>query len=337
MNKKNYWIGLALSVLFLYLFMRNVDLGELWRAFHSVNYFYTVPVMATHLFTIWLRAVRWKTLLGPVKKIALPGLFKATAIGFMANNLFPARIGELVRAFDLGEREKISKTASLATIVVERLFDGFAVLLLFLMVILFLPFPEQSTSLLSIRQIKTVGLLSLLFTLLVLTVLVLLRLHIRPVDRVVRWCLKPLPDRLAGRLQGLIASFVSGLEVLQRKKDLFTTMAYSLLIWSILSLGAYLLFAGFGFPLTLLDAFFVEVVLVFGVSIPSAPGFIGTFHWACAAALIFLGIEPNQAKTFSIIMWLCYFVPVTLLGLLVLWREGLTLKTIQSEVRDTSE
>jgi uncharacterized protein (TIRG00374 family) len=333
MNKKNYWIGLALSVLFLYLFLRNVDLRELWQAFHSVNYLYTVPILLTNLFTIWLRAVRWRRLLAPVKKIALPELFKATAIGFMANNLFPARIGELVRAFVLAEKAGISKTASLATIVVERLFDGFTILLLFLVVILFLPFPEHSVSVLTPGHIRAVGLLSLLFSLLVLAVLILLGFHNRPTNRFIGWCLKPLPARLAGRLRELIDAFVSGLEILQRKKDIPLVIIYSLVLWVWLSLSVYLLFIGFHFPLTLLAAIFLEVVLIFGVSIPSSPGFIGTWHWACAAGLIYLGVEPNQAKTFAIILWLCYFLPTTLLGLLVLWQEGLTLKAIKSEMR----
>jgi uncharacterized protein (TIRG00374 family) len=333
MNKKNYWIGLALSVLFLYLFLRNVDLGELWRAFRSVNYLYTVPIMLVNLFSIWLRAVRWRKLLEPIKKIEIPMLFKTTAIGFMANNLFPARIGELVRAFMLGEKAGISKTAALATIVVERLFDGFTILLIFLVVLLFLPFPESTGSGLSPGQIKSVGLFSLLFALLVLSVLILLRFHNEPTNRFIGWCLKPLPDRLAGRLRGLIDSFVSGLDILKRSKDILVIKVYSLILWGALSLAVYLLFVGFHFPLTLLEAFLLEVILVFGVSIPSAPGFIGTWHWACAAGLIFLGIEPNPAKTFAIIMWLSFFLPITLLGLAVLWLEGMSLKVIKSEIR----
>ena len=73
----------------------------------------------------------------------------------------------------------------------------------------------------------------------------------------------------------------------------------------------------------------MEIVLIFGVSIPSAPGYIGTFHWACAAGLAFFGIEPNLAKTFSIILWLAYFIPITLLGIILLWQEGLSLRSIQ--------
>lgn len=331
MNKRNYWFGLAVSILFMYLFFRKIDLQEVWGSFRSVNYLYTLPIMLVNIFCIWLRAVRWRTLLRPVKKVGLPELFQATAIGFMANNLFPARIGELVRAFLLAGKEKISKSASLATVVVERLFDGFAILLLFLVVILFMPFPEHGAQVLTPQRIRTVGWLSLLFYSLVLVVLVLLRFHNQRLNRIIGFFLKPLPARIARRIQELIQSFVSGLEILQQKKDLLVVMMYSLVLWIILGLSVYMLFAAFNFQLTLLEAFFLEVVLVFGVSIPSAPGFIGTFHWACAAGLIFLGIEPNQAKTFSILYWLCYFLPITLLGLVVLWKEGLTLRFIQGD------
>ena len=202
MKRRNYWFGLAVSLLFIYFFFRKIDLQEVWGAFRSVNYLYTLPIMLVNILSIWLRAVRWRILLRPVKKIGLPELFQATAIGFMANNLFPARIGELVRAFLLAEKEKISKSTSMATVVVERLFDGFAVLLLFLVVILFMPFPEQGAQVLTPHRIKTVGWLSLLFYSLALVVLVLLRFHNQHLNRIIGFFLKPLPARIASAYSG---------------------------------------------------------------------------------------------------------------------------------------
>lgn len=329
MNKKKYWFGFAVSILFAYLFFRNVDFREIWIAFQSVNYIYTLPIMLINLLSLWIRAVRWRYLLSPIKRVGLPSLFKATAIGFMANNLLPARIGELVRAFILGDREKISKSASLATLVVERLFDGFSILLLFLVVLLLMPFPETGSLMLTPARIKTIALFSFLFYLLVLVVLMLLRFHNHCLNRVIGYVLKPFPTRVSHRILEVINSFVFGLDILRQKKDLLIIIGYSLLLWVSLSLCVYLLFVGFGLQLTLLQAFFVEIVLIFGVSIPSAPGYIGTFHWACAAGLAFLGIEPNLAKTFSIILWLAYFVPITLLGIILLWQEGLSFRSIQ--------
>ena len=92
----------------------------------------------------------------------------------------------------------------------------------------------------------------------------------------------------------------------------------------------FLLFLPFRIHLSFLAAVFINVILVFGITLPSAPGFIGTFHWACAAALMFLGVEANLAKSYSIILWFTSFIPITALGLFFLWKEGISLKTLKS-------
>jgi len=330
MKKQSYWIGLALSVIFLILFFRKTDLGAMWAIFASVDYRYTLLLMAINILTLWIRAVRWGYLLRPIKKVPLNELYKATAIGFMANNLLPARIGEIVRAYLLGSRARISRTASLATIVVERLFDGFTILFLFFMVLLFMPFPPQDRSrMITPETLKTIGFLSLFFYGLVLTILLLLRFQNDQARRLIGFFLERLPQRLARPVREKIHSFVSGLEVLKKDKDLLIIILYSFLLWGVLSLSIYLLYLGFHLKLSLLSAFFVETILVFGVSIPSAPGFIGTYHWACAAGLLFLGVEPNLAKSFAMVLWLTNFIPMTGMGLLVLWKEGLSLRGLQ--------
>ena len=329
MTKKKYWFGFAVSILFAYLFFRNVNFREIWIAFQSVDYIYTIPIMLVNIAALLIRAIRWRYLLSPIKRIGLSELFKVTAIGFMANNILPARIGELVRAFILGDREKISKTASLATLVVERLFDGFSILFLFFMVLLLMPLPETASLILTPNRIKAIGFFSFLFYSLVLVVLILLRFHNHRLNRVIGFILKPFPVRISARILEIIDSFVIGLDILRQKKAILIIKGYSLLLWIFSSLAVYLLFLGFGLHFTFLQAIFVEIILIFGVSIPSAPGYIGTFHWACAAGLAFLGVEPNLAKTFSIILWLAYFFPITLLGIVLLWHEGLSLRSIQ--------
>ena len=175
MGKRSYWIGLVLSLIFLFLFFRKIDLRGVWEIFKSVEYVYTLPLMVINLLAILVRAKRWDYFLSPIKKVPMKELYNATAIGFMANNIFPARVGEFVRAIVLGHRAKISKTAAFATIVVERLFDGFTVLFLFLLVIFFMTFPPEHSSLLSQGTLKSVALLSFVFYSLVLGILLLLR------------------------------------------------------------------------------------------------------------------------------------------------------------------
>jgi uncharacterized protein (TIRG00374 family) len=329
MKKRSYWIGLVLSIFFLFLFLRKIDFFEVWKIFKEVEFVYTIPLMIIYLFSLWIRAKRWKYLLNPIKKVQIWELFNATAIGFMANNIFPARVGEVVRAVVLGHRAKISKTASFATIVVERLFDGFIIFFLLLIVIFFMSFPPEGTSIISQGAIKKAGLLSFVFYILVLSVLLLLRFHNRKANQVISFFLRKLPEKISAKITKQIDSFISGLDVLKEFNDILIIILYSFFLWLTLSFANYLLFVGFHLRLSLLAAVFLEVVLVFGVAIPSAPGYIGTFHWICAAGLIFLGVEANQAKSFAMVLWLAGFIPQTGLGLALLWKEGFTLHLLK--------
>jgi glycosyltransferase 2 family protein len=329
MNKYGYWIGVILSLVFLVIFFRKVNLASIWNSFQNVDYLYVLPLMFVNLFSFWVRAKRWQYLLAPIKAIRISPLFHATAIGFMANSIFPARVGEFVRAYVLGNKEKISKTASFATIVVERLLDGFTILLIFLVVILLMPFPPDRSRVFTQHTVKMAGFISFFVCLVGLGLLVALRFHNEKANRVITFILKLLPQKLAEKVSKTIDSFVSGLGILHRTKDIGAIIGYSCFLWVVTSLSYYFLFIAFHIDLPVLASFFLLVVLVFGVSIPSAPGYIGTFHWACAAALIFLGIEANLAKSFSLLLWFVGFITNILLGLFSLGKEGMSLSQLK--------
>jgi glycosyltransferase 2 family protein len=334
MNKYGYWIGFILSLFFLVVFFRKIDLASIWNTFQSVEYLYVLPFILVNLFSVWIRAKRWQYLLAPIKKCNVSPLFYATAIGFMANNILPARVGELVRAYVLGSKEMISKTASFATIVVERLFDGFTILLIFLAVILWMPFPPDRSRVFTQHHIKMVAEISFFVYLIILGLLLALRFHNEKASRWIGFFLKRLPHGLANKISKTMESFVSGLDILQRTRDILVIIGYSLFLWVSICLSYYFLFLAFHFDLPVLAAFFLLVVVALGVSIPSAPGYIGTFHWACAAALIFLGIEVNLAKSFSLLLWFAGFIPTVLLGLFSLWREGMSLRQLKEPEKE---
>ena len=334
MNKYGYWIGFFLSLFFLAIFFRKIDLTSIWNSFQQVDYLYLLPFIVINLFSVWIRARRWEYLLAPIKKIKISTLFYATAIGFMANNILPARVGELVRAYVLGSKERISKTTSFATIVVERLFDGFTILSIFLVVILLMPFPPDRSRIFTQHHIKMAGFLSFFLYLIILGLLLALHFHNAKANRLIGFFLKRLPQGVAHKISKTIESFVLGLEVLQRTKDMGVIIGYSCLLWVVNSLSYYFIFMAFHLDLPVLAAFFLLVVLTFGVSIPSAPGYIGTFHWACAAALIFLGIEVNLAKSFSLLTWFVGFIPTVILGLFALGKEGMSLRQLKETEKE---
>src|SRR5512144_1795732 len=128
MKKWQFWLGLLISIVFIWLALRGMRLDEFWIAVKQANYIWLIPGIAVYFVGVWVRAWRWHYLLGPIKKIPTKPMFPITTIGYMGNNVYPARAGEVLRAVILKRREGVSVSASLATIVVERIFDGVVML-----------------------------------------------------------------------------------------------------------------------------------------------------------------------------------------------------------------
>ena len=134
-----FWLAIGASLLFLGLFFARIDPGETWAKLGEANYLLVPPAIAVYFAAVYFRSLRWQYLLSPMKRLAVARLYPVVVVGYMANNLLPVRLGEVVRAYYLGEREKVSKVSSLATIAVERVFDGLTLLFLAAVVSLFLP------------------------------------------------------------------------------------------------------------------------------------------------------------------------------------------------------
>jgi uncharacterized protein (TIRG00374 family) len=128
MKKWQFWVGVFISVLFIWLALRGLHLEEFWDSVRQANYFWLLPGIGVYFVGVWVRAWRWHYLLGPIKKIPTKTMFPITTIGYMGNNIYPARAGEALRAVILKRKEGVSISASLATIIVERIFDGVVML-----------------------------------------------------------------------------------------------------------------------------------------------------------------------------------------------------------------
>src|SRR5512132_3585300 len=128
MKKWQFWVGVLISILFVWLSLRGLRLEQFWGAVKKANYIWLVPGVAVYFIGVWVRAWRWHYLLGPIKRIPIQTMFPITTIGYMGNNIYPARAGEVLRAVILKRKEGVSVSASLATIIVERIFDGVVML-----------------------------------------------------------------------------------------------------------------------------------------------------------------------------------------------------------------
>jgi uncharacterized protein (TIRG00374 family) len=275
-----------------------------------------------------IRALRWQHLIRPLKEIGILNLFSATTIGFMSNNLLPARMGEFVRAYVIGNREDISITSSFATIVVERIFDIIAVLLLTMVVFLFLELPSGVSE---IKETVRGGAYGLLVVIIIALFFLVMLVMCREMSlSIVRRVLKPFSERIQEQVTLFLNSLASGLEVVRSGRSLFMVSLYSGLNWFVSALAIYIIIVSFGFLLPFSSALLILVMLAFAISVPSSPGFVGPFHYAVYLGLSFYGIDKEEAIGIAIVMHLAQFVPLVVLGLfLLLWREKLTFGKIK--------
>lgn len=324
MNWKTF-IGVLISALFLYLAFRKVDLDELRTAFEAAKYHYMIPAMLMLLLSLFLRTIRWKYLLQPVKDISIKSLYAAVMIGFMANNLLPARLGEIVRAYAIGEKEKVSKSASLATIVVERIFDGFTILFFLAIILIFYSFSFPA-------WLKKAAYITLAFYVLALLFLVLLKLKTETVLKIAKTMLRPFSDRFKRPFLKLLNSFITGLQSLQSFKNVALSSFLSLLIWLPHIFIIHIILVSLGIELPVFASTVLLVALAIGVMVPSAPGFIGTIQFVCVTVLSLFAVSRSQSLSFSVIYHVTIFLPVTIIGLIYLAAEGFSFGEIRKSV-----
>lgn len=317
------WVGVLVSGLLLAIIVWTIDVREAVRALAAADVRWVGPALVILGISLGVRAWRWRFIMAPVKLINTHRLFSAMMIGFMGNNLLPARAGEFMRAYVIGKTQRVSASASLATVVVERLFDGLTLLAMLLVSVLVLRFPVESERL--THHIRTAGWLAFGFYLAVLAVCVLLRLYQAPTRRGILAVLSFLPERWRAKAAQVLDGFVQGLEVVRGGWHLVPILALSIAAWSIQAVSIWLVLLAFHLKLSLGAAFFFMAVQAFGVMIPSSPGFIGTFHAASILAMTAFGVGREVALSASIVMHLLFFIPVTVVGLIYLWVENLTL------------
>lgn len=323
MKNYKFWLGILLSVFFLWLALRGVDLEEMIEAIAKVSWVYLIPIGLVILSNFLVRAFRWRYLLSYEKHIKLHSLFSYTIIGFMANNIFPLRIGELVRAYIIGKQEGISKIRSLATIVTERVFDGLTLLLFLTLILLYHPyFPEW---------VRKMGLMLAPVFLLAFGGLIVLEWHQDWILKFIDWLTGHISPNLAAKIVGSLQSFIHGLAILRRIDHLLITFFLSLVLWVVHAVMFHLALQAFHiYHLPLYASLFVMTVTAFGVMLPSSPGFIGPFQYFCVKALLLMGVnDKSLALSYAFFLHAIQYVLTTLVGLGYLWKENLSFSDLK--------
>jgi hypothetical protein len=316
--------GAVLALGLLALFFRGVDWGALGTAFRSADHRYLAGVVIITVLTYTLRAWRWGSLLAPMARVPLGDLFSATVVGFMTALLVP-RAGEVVRPYLVSRRHPIRTSAGFASIILERLIDLVIVLIFFGLYLYVLPTPAAQTRGPLLGFLKLGGAMAGAAAVVVLVVLLLLHGHAPAVVRVVRRLLSPLPARLVDAVAGAVGTFAEGLAVLKASPGhLLVIFGQSVLVWLSIYVGIWWSNLAFGLPLPFHTSFLMVAFLTVGVAVPT-PGTVGGFHEFYLLALTqAFGVDKGTAAAAGIACHALTNLPVLVLGLALLGREGLT-------------
>lgn len=321
--KIKIWLGIGISSFFIWLTLREVDFTALWLAIKKANHLYLIPTLIISMLQFYLRAIRWGYLMEPVKKIGHLNLFSATSIGYMANNILPARIGEFVKAYAIAKKEKVSFSSSFATIIIERLLDLFSLFIIMLAVIYLVTFPEGKEDMEGLIRKGASGIF-LIFICMSL-IIIFFKREKAFFKKVIFTLIKPISLKVANKANHFLDSFSEALSVLGKEKHLNMITLYSAVIWLMSAVPIYLILLSFGYDLPFSISFFILVLIGIAVSIPSAPGFIGTFHFACAKGLGLFNVPDEGAISIAIILHAINFFPITLIGFFFLWKDNLSI------------
>lgn len=326
---KRLWIGIGISAVLLVMLFRQIDGRQVLAAFRSMDYRYLVPSIILTFVSYYCRAIRWRYLLLPQKATSLASLFPATIVGYMANNLLPARLGEFVRAYVLAEKERLDPSSVFATLVLDRLFDGFTVLLILVLTLFTVRLPEGMEQVQ--EGLKLGGYVTLALYVGVIAFLVLLKRRTHWTLDLLGRLLRPFPARVAEKIIPLLGSFIAGIRMSSRPAELAALFVSSLVIWSTAIWPVDLVLKSFGISLPVTASMLIMVFLVFAVMVPASPGYVGTYHAACVYGLLAFNVQREMALSVALVMHGINFFPVILAGFYYLWRDNISLRNVEEQ------
>jgi len=307
-------------VLFIALFLRATNPGEIADALEEANYWWLIPAVVVLFIAISARCVRWSILMRPVAPLSPARLMPYAIIGYMANNLLPARAGEVVRAYVLGEREHVSRMGTFGSIAVERLFDGCTLVLMLLIAGSFVGFESG--------RLQAIAVASTVFFVLALAGFYILTLSEDRSRRVMHWFLRFLPGRFESQAEAMADSLVTSLRSVHDGRSLALVAFFSAVAW-LIEAAAYMVIGqgfdldvGFGYYCLLLAAANLAII------IPTFFGGTGPFEWAAKLVLVGGGVTASVAGAYSIIAHAVILIPTTIVGLILLWSFGVSFRRI---------
>jgi uncharacterized protein (TIRG00374 family) len=307
----------GVSVFFLWLALRGLDLERFWEALRGAKYGWLVPSVVVYFGAVWARTWRWHYMLRALKPVPLRRLFPTVTISYMGNNIFPVRAGEVLRAYVLKRDEDVSMSASLATILVERIFDGLVMLLFVFLTLPTVPdLDPDLRRLVVLASLVFFGALAV-FLALASTPDTARRLYSALIGRFV-------PLRYRDKTLSLADRFMEGLVGLRRGRDLAMIFFTSTVVWLLETVKYWFVLHAFPFEVSFFTLMLMNGLANLALTLPAAPAGIGPFDWAGIKTLEAFGVDYALATAYTIVLHVALWFPITILGAYYFVRKGLT-------------
>ncbi len=322
-------VGIAISVLFLWLALKDTNFAEIGAALERSQLWLMAPLLLAYGAYYWLKAIRWRILLKPMAEVRTNEIVSPMMIGFMGNNILPAHLGEFIRMYLGAKQLGLRKTQVLATIVLERMFDVLSVVLfLGLVLIVGKNVPEK---------LVTVGYVTAAIG---VAAMALVACYVKWTDRFLRELRRLLffmPGKIREAILHQLEVGVEGLAAIKRPGLLFGIATTSLGQWACMGVSNYLAIRAIGIDTRMSAAFVVLAATTFAVTLPTAPGFLGTVQYAFTVALVPYGIAAGDAVAASAFFHVPTYLAVTIVGLWFLKRTGYRLSQLREDAEDEFE
>jgi uncharacterized protein (TIRG00374 family) len=323
LKKWQFWLGVVISLFFLYLALRGLRLADLVDVLGQANYWWLIPGIAIYFVAVWARAWRWHYLLHPIKDIPTRRLFHTTVIGYLGNNIFPARAGELLRTVVLKKDEQVAISASLATIIVERIFDGVTML-----AFIFVNLGELATLTSSSGFVGNIQQVAIWGTGIFIAALIFFLLAAMFPERSLLFiqilAQRTLPEKFRDKIVDLARQFLGGLAALRSPSAILMIFVTSVVIWLLETTKYWFVMHAFPFSVSFFTLMLMNGIVNLATTIPSAPGYIGTFDAPGIAVLSAYGVPKALAAGYTLVLHAALWLPITALGAYYLLREGIS-------------
>jgi uncharacterized protein (TIRG00374 family) len=338
MKRWQIWFGIIISAVFLYLILRKIDFPQLWQVLKAANYWWLIPGVVVYFIALWIRSWRWHYLLRPLKNIPTRNLFPIVTMGYAFNNIFPARAGEVLRAVVLKHEQEVPISASLATVITERVFDGI-VMLAFVFVNLSELTRLSAVSFdirgykFGIQQVAIIGSIAFFG---VLAIFLIAAMFPAFTDRAITWSVEHLvPVRMREKTLGISRRFLEGLKWLRSPFDVLMVFLTSVIIWLLETVKYWFVMHAFSFVVSFFALMLMNGIVNLATTIPSAPGYLGTFDLPGISVLVAYGIARETAASYTFVLHFALWFPVTALGIYYMVREGVNWKDITKAKNQT--